>query len=302
MIAAFVVAIVALMLSWVPIINNGAAFLALVALVLGIVGLVNAARKGRPGKGMAVAAVVISVVSLVVVVTTQIAYGRVLDEFVEELDSASTSQLEGAASADATADAAADEDESAASAVRELAVVESAFGQNTYDPTTWWYVVIVENPNAEHVFPLAGLDVEAIGADGTILDSGSTYVDVLPGRVALTGSFMSVGTGVIDHLDLRGPDVTDALHKPGAGSFTVTDVAAATDEWSTTVGGNLSGSFVDEQSLVKVVVVARNAQGQIIDADFSFVDRLPPGVQARFEVNFMTALPADTTYEVYPAL
>ncbi|UZN03026.1 DUF4190 domain-containing protein [Cellulomonas sp. S1-8] len=302
-ITALVVSLVALLLSWVPIINNFAALLAVGGLVLGIVGLVGAARKGRPGKGMAIASVIISLVSLVLVIVTQNAYGRAIDEFVDDLDGTATEQLGGTTTQEATVD---EEDEvadaPAAPAVGDVSVVEVAFGQNTYDPTIWWYVVIIDNPNPEHVYPLAGFDVEAVGADGTILDTGSSYVNLLPGRVALTGSFFDVGSNVLDHLDVRGPEVADALHESELGAFAVADVAAASDEWSTKVGGNLSGSFVEEQASVQVDVIARNAQGQIVGSELTFVDRLPVGGQARFEVTFLAPLPADTTYEVYPSM
>ena len=197
------------------------------------------------------------------------------------------------------------EPEQEAPAVQELVVVNSAFGQRTYDPTVWWFAVVLENPNPEHVFPMASVDVEAIAADGTILDTGSSYVEILPGQVAVTGTFFSVGSNIIDRIDVRGPLAAGSsapVPANGAGTFTVTDLAAATDEWSTTVGGNLTGTFAAEHELVEVVVIASNPSGAIIGAEQTFVDRLPVGAVVRFEARFLDPLPADTVYTAYPSL
>lgn len=77
-IAALIVAIVALLLCWVPIINNFAAFLGFVSLVLGVISLVIAAKR-RGSKGLGIAATVISVVAIVMVFVTQAAYVAAID-------------------------------------------------------------------------------------------------------------------------------------------------------------------------------------------------------------------------------
>lgn len=77
-IAALIVAIVALLLCWVPIINNFAAFLGFVALVLGIISLVIAAKR-RGSKGLGIASTIIAIISIVMVFVTQAAYVAAID-------------------------------------------------------------------------------------------------------------------------------------------------------------------------------------------------------------------------------
>jgi hypothetical protein len=304
-ITALVLALVALVLSWVPIVNNGAALLAVAGVVLGVIALVGALRRGRPGKGMAIAAIAVSVVALVLVVVTQVAYSRVLDDVVDQIDE-NVQQLEesDAAAGDAAGDAPAEDAADAAPQgdAEDLVVVDVAFGQTTYDPTIWWYVAVVENPNPAHVFPFAGFTAEAVGADGTILDSSPDYVDLLPGRTALSGTFYEVGSGAIDHVEVRGPEASEAVSEADLGAFTVSEVAATTDEYSTTVGGNVASAFEADQELVEVTVVAASPDGTILGAQSTYVDRLPAGGQARFEVMFMDPLAADTVYTAYPNL
>jgi hypothetical protein len=92
-IASLVLGIIALLLSWVPIINNLAAVLAVVGLGLGIPALLRARRGTHDGRGMAIAGLVTSVVALVVVFATQALYSEVIDDVTDELDrQTSTSQ------------------------------------------------------------------------------------------------------------------------------------------------------------------------------------------------------------------
>lgn len=79
-IASMVLGIIALLLSWVPIINNLAAVLAVVGLGLGIPALVLARRGTHGGMGLAITGLVTSVLALVLVIVTQLFFLKVVDE------------------------------------------------------------------------------------------------------------------------------------------------------------------------------------------------------------------------------
>ncbi|TYP82811.1 DUF4190 domain-containing protein [Blastococcus xanthinilyticus] len=96
-IAAMVLGIIALLLSWIPIINNGAAVLALVGLGLAIPALLRARRGTHGGMGMAITGLVTTVLALVVVFVTQAFYADVIDEVQQELDRAADGVTEPAA-------------------------------------------------------------------------------------------------------------------------------------------------------------------------------------------------------------
>ncbi|MCF6506942.1 DUF4190 domain-containing protein [Blastococcus sp. MG754426] len=87
-IASMVLGIIALLLSWIPIVNNVAAVIAVVGLGLGIPALLRARRGTHGGTGMAVTGLVTSVLAIVVVFATQAFYADVIDEVQEELDRA----------------------------------------------------------------------------------------------------------------------------------------------------------------------------------------------------------------------
>lgn len=99
-IAGFIIAILAILGSWVPILNNVSFFFAVISLIFGIVGFI-AIRKGkRVGQGLAVATIVLSVITMGVVIASQAFYGKVLDdagksvtETVNDFDGTNTDKL-----------------------------------------------------------------------------------------------------------------------------------------------------------------------------------------------------------------
>ena len=99
-IAGFIIAILAILGSAIPIFNNVSFFFAVVSLIFGIIGLV-AIRKGkRVGQGLAIATIILSVVTFIVVVATQSFYGQVanevsnsVNESVSDFDGTNTDKL-----------------------------------------------------------------------------------------------------------------------------------------------------------------------------------------------------------------
>ncbi len=85
-IASMVLGIIALLLCWIPVINNLAAVLAVVGLGLGIPALLRARRGASGGKGLAITGLVTSVLAIVLVIATQVFYASVLDEVERSLD------------------------------------------------------------------------------------------------------------------------------------------------------------------------------------------------------------------------
>src|SRR3712207_55943 len=83
-----VLGIIALLISWIPIVNNLAAVVALVGLGLGIPALIRARRGTHGGTGMAIAGLVTSVLAIVLVILTQLLFVKALDEAGTSLEEA----------------------------------------------------------------------------------------------------------------------------------------------------------------------------------------------------------------------
>ena len=131
-VAALVLAIIALLLCWIPIVNNLAFVLGLLALALGAIAWFRSRKGRRAGRGLSVAAAVVSVVAMVGVIATQAFFAEVLDEIdgsVSEASGEDTDEPEG--TPDAPKVAAADNTEDA-----DAVAVDSVATEDTGDEAT----------------------------------------------------------------------------------------------------------------------------------------------------------------------
>ncbi|QIG39883.1 SirB2 family protein [Microbacterium sp. 4R-513] len=286
-----------LILAFIPFVTWFSGIFLLAGFVLGLIALIS---KKQGGKGFAIGALAVAVVGWIVSIVVSIASFGIIAQAA--IDEGRASQVSGGQAVEEEADEPAAE--GAAGDAEELVATETAFGRDEVTGS-WWYVVILDNPNADYVYDFAAIDVEAVDASGTILDTSNNYVTLLSGQSAITGTFFDVGQGEVAKLDVRVPDAGDAVSSPAdeTGTFAIEGVAATSDEYSTSVSGTIAGTFQDEQELVQVIVVARAADGSIIGGQQTYVERLPAdGTKVQFEATFFDPLPADATFEAYASL
>ena len=79
-IVALVLGIIALVTSFLPIINNLSFVLALVGAVFAVIGLMGVLRGKKGGRGFSIAAVIVNVLAIAIVLGTQSAYSSAIDE------------------------------------------------------------------------------------------------------------------------------------------------------------------------------------------------------------------------------
>lgn len=188
-IAGFIIAILAILGSWVPILNNVSFFFAVISLILGIIGLV-AIRKGkRVGQGLAVATIILSVLTFVVVLATQSFFGKVADEVgnsvnesVNDFDGTNTDKLL-ETSVDVT--------------LGQFAFNPGAEAAYSYDDTTTELPVTIKNKSAEKASYT--VKIEAVGTDGTRVAEDTIYVsDLNPGQSVSEKAFKYVEEGKLE--------------------------------------------------------------------------------------------------------
>lgn len=126
-VASLVLGIIALLTSFLPIINNLSFILAALGLIFAIVGIVGTVRGKRRGKGLAIAALVVNVVSIVVVLATQSMFSTALDEATDQISSGTPTTIESSSSGDAAADAGSDASSDAPYTVADEAITGDAY-------------------------------------------------------------------------------------------------------------------------------------------------------------------------------
>lgn len=126
-VASLVLGIIALLTSFLPIINNLSFILAALGLIFAIVGIVGTVRGKCRGKGLAIAALVVNVVSIVVVLATQSMFSTALDEATDQISSGTPTTIESSSSGDAAADAGSDASSDAPYTVADEAITGDAY-------------------------------------------------------------------------------------------------------------------------------------------------------------------------------
>lgn len=182
-IAGFVLGIVALLGSWIPILNNLAFPLAVVGLVLGVCGFVGIARGKKSGKGLAIAAIVLSIVSGAVVLGSQAMYSSALNQASEQLEE-TASRMDGSATSELLGNE-----------------VNVEFGSFTVDESTGFAstslsVTVTNNASEAKSY---SIQIEALNPDGSRLDDDYVYAnDLGPGQSQTFESFMFVSSDQIE--------------------------------------------------------------------------------------------------------
>ena len=296
-IVAIVLAGIGLVMAFVPFVNWFAGPVLIAAFIVSLIALIG--RK-HGGTGLSIAALVISVVGWIV------AFVMILISFFWIGGFAALVAPDQAPVTEATSVPPQDDEPMDDAVVAEdIVVLETAVGQYASDPGSWWYVAVIDNPNEDYIFDYASIDVEAIGADGTIVDVANEYRVLLSGETALVGDFIGVGDAEIVDLNIVFPGGADAVYSPfvETGELTLGALSSSSDGVSTTVTGTVSGDFAEDLELVQITVVARDPSGQIIGGAWTYVDELPSaGTAVPFEAIFWDPLPEGTVFEAYASL
>lgn len=189
-IAGFIIAILAILGSWVPILNNVSFFFAIVSLILGVIGLIGIRKGKRVGQGLAVATIILSVLTFVVVLATQSFFGKVADEVSNSINE-SVSDFDGT-NTDKLLETS----------------VDVTIGDFVFDPGTeaeYSYddkmelPVTVKNKSSEKAS--YSVQIEAVDAEGNRIAEETIYVsDLNPGQAVSEKAFEYVEESKLEAL------------------------------------------------------------------------------------------------------
>lgn len=176
-ITALCLAIVSLMLCWVPIVNNLVFFLGLLALGFAIASLIISVRKRSKARGMSIAAALIAVVSLVGVLASQAMYSSVIDSIGKSIEDSADGIVDVAPKDVKKADAEALALGAIATVGAEYEVSVKSVNLNAGDAIA---AASEYNAPAQGQYVLLGLGVKYVGAE-----EGDPWIDL---GVKLVGS------------------------------------------------------------------------------------------------------------------
>ena len=167
-IVGLILGIVAILGSWIPILNNAAFFIAILGLIFGIIALVSIMKGKSSGKSMAIAAIVVSIVAGGIVLVTQHMFSEAIDEVVKEVDE----NLD-KATGDAT-------DEVLANSLDvQIGTFEATTDEYGFTETKLT-VTVTNKLDEKKSFDVT---IEAADADGNRMDTDTVYVsDLAPGQ------------------------------------------------------------------------------------------------------------------------
>lgn len=284
--AAVGFAAVGLGLSWIPILTWFGAILLITGLVLAIVALASPRQGGPAHAGVALGMSLLGlIVSLAVSIPSFLLVTGALDPLALPAESPIVA-----------------EDEAAPS--EQLDVIETAFGRDVDSAGAWWYTAVIENPNEDWIYS-EEIKIEAVAADGSVLQTLHVYPMLLQGTSAVAGTFLGLGEAEVHHIDVTPPPSEDATLSPrlDTGSFVIEDVAGAVDGATTVVTGTVRADFYEENRRVPLIAIVRGADGVILGAERIELGLLPPDDEpVGFEIPVPGVFPDGSTFEVYASL
>ena len=213
-IAGFVLGIIALATSFLPIINNFSAMLAVVGFVLAFVGTIACVKGRKAGKGLSIAGVVMNVIAFIVVLATQGMYSSAIDDAFSGTSAAPQPATEQPASTAPAGDAA---DSSQAAAAGNSITLKNGLvltvdgvvtGLQNYDGTPITQVSVTYQNNGNSQASFNPYDWKAEDAQGA-QRSQAFYTD---GENELHSGTLAAGGTVSGNLYFEG-DVVKVLYE-----------------------------------------------------------------------------------------
>jgi hypothetical protein len=170
----------------------------------------------------------------------------------------------------------------------DLELVASGFTPARQDDDQWVHIGLVfENPNPDTwVAQFVNVQLTFFDADGNLAGSGDDLVSsVLPGQRAAIGDVVfDVENAASMEVEFRVSDWVEIDFTPG--EFTFDQVTTSPGDfggWETR--GLIRSSFEEEQENVRVDVIYFDANDEVVGGEFTFVDFVPAGGEAAWDVS-----------------
>lgn len=253
-ITALVLAGVALLLCWVPIVNNAVFFLGFIAVVLAIIALVITVRGRSTMRGMAIASLIVGVFSLVGVLSTQALYSSMLDS---------------------VSDAVTGSDKNVSKAVETSAVRSSSGSGPATEPTPSTVAGSVGQPLAVGTVATVGKEYQ-VAVTSVKLDANAEVLAANRFNDAPTGQYVLVGLTVTYVGSQEGTpwiDLSETFVGTDARQYDASDCDAVVDQGVMDVPTLENGGSASYQLCMDVPTAAIEGGKIFVEQSMSFNDK-----------------------------
>lgn len=153
------------------------------------------------------------------------------------------------------------------------------------------YAAVLMNPNpTKWIAEQISVNLAFSDASGTVVKSASETVDVLePGQTLAVGdSTQAKGATKLDVQALVGrwESVSGTL-----GDFSIAGVSTTSDAYSMKTNGTVASTFAKDLKTLRATAIYYDSSGSIIGGAYTFLDFVPSGGKAAFEVTSMEVVP-----------
>ncbi|GGO62890.1 hypothetical protein GCM10010910_14120 [Microbacterium nanhaiense] len=286
-VTALVFAILGAMFGIVPFFALIGVPFALVAITVATVAL----AKRRAGRGMSVAALIVASLSLI--------WGVFMFIVTVLLGSmAGGVSLVDSISGNSYVETYANEDEVAAM-LGDVELEDYVIAGSSSIPQ---YLVLVDNASAGTMYPGVTLTVNAVDADGDIIDTRTEFGDIYPGTSAFAGDFVVDSELIVDvTVDIDGLVMQKPVEAPEGNPLVATDVEVGVENGQATATGTIENGSDELRNSPDVVVVERDADGRISSYGVTWAPSISAYSTAPFTVTFPSSdtAPTPLTYDVH---
>jgi hypothetical protein len=195
--------------------------------------------------------------------------------------------------------------EPAADAPLPVALVEAGF---VVQDGNAYYTAVLDNPNPSGwVANYMPVRFDFYDADDGLVTTATGSTTLLPGQtgavIGTTGD--AQGATRMDVVIANGESDWQQLAEV-AGEFTFSDVKTKGTDYGPTTTGRISSTFDEQMDDLRVDVVYKDAAGEVLGGNYTYVDFVPAGGQASFKVSTWVQInpkkiaQTDVYYSYYP--
>jgi hypothetical protein len=187
---------------------------------------------------------------------------------------------------------------------QKVTVEKQGFSNDPGGTTGPSYAVILKNQSARSSVESVNVQIAFYDASGVVLDTETQYVSFLqPGEVTAVGGDAYGVTGAASDMRVQVRATNWSKWDKAVTTLAVSNLAISYQQYlGPKVTGEISNPFTKDLEDIEAIAVYYDSAGNILAGDFTFIDFVPAGGTAAFDITHFDDLPTLDHAEVYAQL